>query len=121
MNIYTTLTVIAALSFSSTTLSQEPTPGPIRLGDKVPKWLSDYRVPLPKEGLVPDKETAIQIAEIVLFRLYGKKAITSQRPYTVTQEDDIWWISGTWNREGFGSTFKIGISRQTAAVLHVQY
>jgi len=121
MNIHITLTVIAAMSFSSTTLSQEPTPGPIRLGDKVPKWLSDYRVPLPKEGLVPDKETAIQIAEIVLFRLYGKENIIAQRPYTIKQEDDIWWISGTWKGDGFGSNFKIGISKQTAAVLHVTH
>ena len=39
-----------------------------------PKDLSaDYRTPLPKEGLVPDKETAIKIAEVVLFRLYGEQ------------------------------------------------
>ena len=120
MNIYITLTLIAVVSFGSTTLSQEPTPGPIRLGDKVPKWLLDYRVPLPKEGLVPDKETAIQIAEIILFRLYGKDAIIAERPYEVNEEDYIWWISGTLKGEAMGAPFKIAISKQTGAVLHVE-
>lgn len=120
MNIYIALTVIAAMSFSATSLSQEPTPGPIRLGDKVPKWLLDYRVPMPKEGLVPDKETAIQIAEILLFRLYGKEAIIAERPYEVKEVDHIWWITGTLKGNAMGSPHKIAISKQTAAVLHVE-
>ncbi|MDQ3199862.1 MAG: YbbC/YhhH family protein [Verrucomicrobiota bacterium] len=89
-------------------------------GDKAPKWLLDYRVPLPKEGLVPDKETAIQIAEIVLFRLYGKENIIAQRPYEVKEEDYIWWISGTLKGNAMGSPNKIAISKQTGAVLHVE-
>lgn len=120
MNIYITTILIAATLLSSTTLSQEPTQGPIRPGDKVPQWVLDYRVPLPKEGLVPDKETAIQIAEIVLFRLYGKEKIVAQRPYEVKKEDYFWWISGTLKEPTVGSPFRIAISKQTAAVLHVE-
>lgn len=114
MNIYIALTLIAATSLSSTTLSQEPTPGPIRPGERVPKWLSAYRVPLPKEGLVPDKETAVQIAEIVLFRLYGKEAIIAERPYEVKEKDYIWWISGTLKGNPMGSPHKIAISSRRA-------
>jgi hypothetical protein len=120
MNIYVTLILIAAVSFSSTMSSQEPTPGPIHLGEKAPKWLLNYRVPLPKEGLVPDRETAIQIAEIVLFRLYGKENIIAERPYEVKEEDYLWWISGTLKGNAMGSPFKIAISKQTGAVLHVE-
>ncbi len=47
---------------------------------EAPKWIQDYKVPLPKEGLVPAKETAIKIAEVVLFRLYGEAEIIAQRP-----------------------------------------
>src|ERR1700682_1334027 len=61
-----------------------------------PKAVSgNDRYPLPKEGLVPDKETAIKIAEAVLFRLYGEDSIKGQRPYVVKEDDYIWWISGT--------------------------
>ena len=85
-----------------------------------PKDLSaDYRTPLPKEGLVPDKETAIKIAEVVLFRLYGEQNIIRQRPYTVKEEDYIWWVSGTLPKDSYGTVFNIGISKQTAAILHL--
>lgn len=76
------------------------------------------RYPAPKEGLVPDKETAIKIAEVVLVRLYGE-GIKSQRPYVVKEDDYIWWITGTLPKDSFGIEFKIGISRHTAAVLYL--
>jgi hypothetical protein len=85
-----------------------------------PRNLSDdYRTPLPKEGLVPDKETAIKIAEVVLFRLYGEEDIIRQRPYTVKKEDYIWWICGTLPKDSYGTVFNIGISQHTAAILHL--
>jgi hypothetical protein len=79
-------------------------------------WIQDYKVPLPKEGLAPDKETAIKIVEVVLFRLYGEEAIIAQRPYKV-----IWWISGTLKQNEFGSTFNIAISKQTGAILRLEH
>lgn len=83
-----------------------------------PKAVSgNDRYPLPKEGLVPDKETAIKIAEVVLFRLYGEDSIKLQRPYVVKEDDYIWWISGTLPKDHFGSAFNIGISKHTAAIL----
>ena len=83
--------------------------------------MSDYRVPLPKEGLVPDKETAIKIAEVILFRLYGEEDIITQKPYKVKEDDDIWWISGTLKENELGSAFNIAISKQTGAVLHLEH
>lgn len=83
--------------------------------------LSEYQVPLPKEGLVPDKETAIKIAEAVLFRLYGKEEIVWQRPYEVKLENDVWFISGTMKHEMMGTVFNIAISRQTGEIVHLQY
>src|ERR1043166_7608069 len=77
--------------------------------------LGNDRYPLPKEGLVPDKETAIKIAEVVLFRLYGEDSIKSQRPYAVKEADYIWWISGTLPKDNFGSVFNIGISQHMAS------
>ena len=87
----------------------------------MPKWIQDYKVPLPKEGLVPDKETAIKIAEVVLFRLYGEEDIIAQRPYKVKKRDDIWWISGTLKPNEFGSAFNIAISKQTGGILHLEH
>src|SRR5437870_12777993 len=122
MKIYIIGAMIAAIFYGSMAFAQTPTPAyTLRPGDKVPKWLLEYRAPiLPKEGLVPDKQTAIQIAEVVLFRLYGKEDIIHQRPYVVKEEDYVWWISGTLKDNELGRTFSIAISKQTAAVLHLE-
>ncbi len=37
-----------------------------------------------KNGFVPDKETAVKIAEIVLGNIYGVKNIAKQKPFIVT-------------------------------------
>ena len=83
------------------------------------KWGLDYKVPGPKEGLVPDKETAIKLAEVILFRLYGEKNITAQKPYNVTKDENIWWVCGA-PPPAFGSSFKIAISQQTGAILYLE-
>jgi hypothetical protein len=113
--------VIGAICCSSTIPAQTPTPTSSLRPEEVPKWIQDYKVPLPKEGLVPDKETAIKIAEVVLFRLYCEEGIVAQRPYKVKEDDDIWWISGTLRENEFGSAFNIAISKQTGAILHLEH
>lgn len=35
------------------------------------------------DTLIPDKETAIAVAEPILFKYYGKQEIKSERPYEV--------------------------------------
>ena len=75
----------------------------------------------PKEGYVPDKDTAIKIAEVILFRLYGERDVTSQKPYVVTEDENIWWVCGTLKKDELGSSFTIAISRQTAAVLYLEH
>ena len=113
--------VIGAICCSSTIPAQTKTPTNSLGPGEVPKWIQDYKVPLPKEGLVPDKETAIKIAEVVLFRLYGEEGIVAQRPYKVKKRDDIWWISGTLKPNEFGSAFNIAISKQTGGILHLEH
>jgi hypothetical protein len=77
------------------------------------------KLPLPKEGLVPDKETAIKVAEVILFRLYGEKNITAQKPYSVTKDENIWWVRGA-PPPALGSSFMIAISQQTGAILYLE-
>lgn len=104
-------------------LAQAPRPWKlphVPTGKMTPLGL-DYKVPLPKEGLVPDKDTAIKIAEVILFRLYGERDVTSQKPYGVTEDENIWWVCGTLKKDDLGSVFTIAISRQTAAVLYLEH
>jgi hypothetical protein len=113
--------MIAAIGYSSIALGQTPTATSTPSVGHLTKGGWDNRVPGPKEGLVPDKETAIKIAEVVLFRLYGEKDIIHQRPYKVKEEDYIWWISGTLKENELGSVFNIAIAKQTGAILHLEH
>lgn len=73
--------------------------------------------------IVPDKETAIAVAEAILFRAYGKRTIESQRPYKVSLTDGEWYLFGTlFEDEGrpvFGGVFRIVISQNDGRVRSV--
>jgi len=44
---------------------------------------------------VPDATTALEIAEPVLVKTYGKRQIDYERPLTAKLEDGIWSVYGT--------------------------
>ena len=78
-------------------------------------------MPGPENGYVPDRETAVKIAEVILSRLYGEKTIISQRPYQLVEDEKIWWICGTVPEGAMGTSFRIAISKQTATVLYLDF
>jgi hypothetical protein len=52
--------------------------------------------PSPKDGFVPDADTAIKIAVVVWSRIYGERDIAAQKPYRATlTEDGIWIVQGS--------------------------
>ena len=52
--------------------------------------------PSPKDGFVPDADTAIKIAVVVLSRIYGEREIAAQKPYRATlKENGIWTVQGS--------------------------
>jgi hypothetical protein len=60
---------------------------------------------VPKNGFVPDKETAIRIAETVLIPIYGEKQIASERPFSAETEGwclDCEWTLGVGERRSRG-------------------
>jgi hypothetical protein len=75
-------------------------------------------------GLVPDEQTAIKIAEAILFPIYGEKEIRGQKPYVVKLKDGKWSIDGSMpkSKSGeliVGGTFHIIISQKDARVLEI--
>jgi hypothetical protein len=75
-------------------------------------------------GLVPDKESAIKIAEAVLFPIYGESQIKSERPYEVALLDGFWHIKGSLTPPPsgecmFGGTFYITISQWDGRVIEI--
>jgi hypothetical protein len=59
----------------------------------------------PKQGYVPNAETAVKIAEAVLIPVYGGKQINSERPFKAVLKEHIWTVSGTlYCSDGKGGT-----------------
>jgi hypothetical protein len=54
-----------------------------------------------KAGMVPDKETAIAIADIILSKIYGKANIQREKPFNVKLKQDVkpkgdfWQVTGS--------------------------
>ncbi|WP_165044861.1 NTF2 fold immunity protein [Dysgonomonas sp. ZJ709] len=72
----------------------------------------------PKDGFIPDKETAVSVAEIVLVKIYGKEVL-SQRPFLVTLKDNIWIIEGHLEEDMDGGVAYIEIDKQTGQIRKV--
>ncbi len=75
-------------------------------------------------GLVPDKDTAVKIAEAVLFPIYSEKDIRDQQPYRIELKDGRWIIKGTLTPSSpdnpvVGGTFYIVISQRDARVVEI--
>lgn len=70
-----------------------------------------------KELIVKNSNTAIKIAEAILFEIYGKANIEEQKPYEKYLIKNYWVISGTLPERSKGGTFLIIIDARNAQVL----
>jgi hypothetical protein len=69
------------------------------------------------DTLIKDKETAIAVAEPILFNIYGKKNIIAERPYECYLIDGYWYISGTLPKGYIGGVFEIIIDSGNGKVI----
>jgi len=75
----------------------------------------------PKNGYVPDEQTAIAIAVAVWRSIYGEKQIEGEKPYKATLKDGIWTVTGSLP-EGYatvGGTATAEISQDSGCILRV--
>ncbi len=74
----------------------------------------------PKDGFVPDKETAIKVAEDVLIPVYGEKQILSERPFHAELKRGVWTVFGTLHCGAplcAGGTAEVRISKSSGEIL----
>jgi hypothetical protein len=70
------------------------------------------------DTLLPDKEMAIEYAEIVLFKIYSKEQIISERPYNIYKAQGFWYIDGTLKEEK-GGTFEIIFNSKNGQIIRL--
>jgi hypothetical protein len=74
-----------------------------------------------KENIIKDSLTAINIAEQILFGIYGKDQIRKQLPYETYFIDNYWIISGTLPRDYVGGTFLVILDARDCRVLRITH
>ena len=73
------------------------------------------------ELLIKDKSIAVSTVEPLLFEVYGKENITTQRPYEIYLLDNYWVISGTLPKNYFGGTFSIIIDGTNSKIIRLTH
>ena len=72
---------------------------------------------LSNDTLINSNETAIAVAEPLLFKFYGKDNIISERPYELYLIDGYWFITGTLPKGQDGVVFEIIINSRNGQVI----
>jgi hypothetical protein len=81
----------------------------------------------PKEGFVPNAETAVKVAEAVLIPVYGEKRILDERPFKAKLSGDVWTVEGTVPCDGPpgvscpGGAAEVRISKTSGQILFMMH
>lgn len=81
----------------------------------------------PKEGFVPNAETAVNVGEAVLMPVYGEDKIVGERPFKATLQRDVWTVEGTLHCDGppgatcKGGTAVVKISKTSGQILFMMH
>ncbi|MBL0211958.1 MAG: hypothetical protein IPQ13_13770 [Holophagaceae bacterium] len=69
--------------------------------------------------VVPDERTAIEVALVILKRIYGDQQMESQKPFKATLDRGVWVIEGFFPNDGksLGGAAYIGIRKSDGKVV----
>jgi hypothetical protein len=73
------------------------------------------------ELIIKSGDSAIKIAESILFDIFGKSNIEEQKPYENYLINNYWVVLGTLPKGSKGGTFLIIIDAKTAQVLKITH
>lgn len=71
--------------------------------------------------IIKDSLTAVKIVEPILFSIYGKENIESQKPYETYLIENYWIITGTLPKGMKGGTFLIIIDARNSKILKITH
>lgn len=74
---------------------------------------------VPKDGFVPDSQTAIAIAVAVLTPIYGEDEINGKRPFSATLKNGKWIVTGSLAKNLVGGVPEVQLSKSSGKILKV--
>ena len=76
---------------------------------------------VPRDGFVPNAETAIAVAVAIWAPIYGRDKIEQQKPYRAQLRSEVWTVEGSLPPGHIGGVAVIEISRRDGRVLRVSH
>ena len=76
---------------------------------------------MPKNGFVPNRETAIKIAIAVWEPICGAKEIAGEKPYQARLTNGVWIVEGTLLKDAFGGIAEARIAKNDGRILKVSH
>jgi hypothetical protein len=77
---------------------------------------------IPKNGFVPDKDTAMAIAYAVAVPVYGKKDMDEESPFRTELKAGVWTVLGTLHCESCdGGTLIMQIDKTSGKILFMSH
>jgi len=76
---------------------------------------------IPKNGFVPDEDTAVKIAEIIWIPIYGKKVLDNKPYKAELKGDTVWVVEGTLQKNMLGGVPYIEIRKSDCKILEVYH
>ena len=98
--------------------------GKKRAGEELKSALTDttqHNVIGSKFIVLNNEEKAIKFAEQILFGIYSKEQIESEKPYEVYNIDGYWIINGTLPEGWKGGTFLIIINSHDCRIIRLTH
>ncbi len=76
---------------------------------------------VPRDGYVPDADTAMAVAYAVAVPIYGKTAVDAERPFRADLEDGKWLVLGRSQRATSGGTLVVQMEQATGKILYLNH
>ena len=113
--------VILPLSFFGQNYKNRTIIGEDSAKQTIKNILNDGGYKLSPDTLISDKETVISIAEIMLFKSYGKATITTERPYECYLIEGYWFLRGTLPKSYTAEVFEMIISAKDGRIIKMTH
>jgi len=113
--------VIAPISFWGQNFKNRNVVGEDSAKQIIKNIPGDNTYKLPSDTLIRDKEMAISIAEIILFKTYSKALITSEKPYECYLIDGYWFLRGTLPKNFTGDVFEVIMRAKDGSVVKMTH
>ena len=113
--------VILPLSFLGQNYKNRAIIGEDSAKQMIRNIVSDGGYKLSPDTLIRDKETVISIAEIMLFKSYGKATITTERPYECYLIDGYWFLRGTLPKNYTSEVFEMIMSAKDGRIIKMTH